>query len=281
MQVHTVSERQVPFRDWFTAHDIAIPVLPSIASRVIELAADPDVPVAQLARIVSKDQVLAARVLGFANSAYCSPMQEISSVTEAIVRMGTGAVRNVVVTVCFSSRMHDPAVYGGAGQTLIEHGIGTAYLARLVADQAGVPEDEAFLYGLLHDIGKLVLLKLAHDHRRRTGAAVPAEELQAVVAQHHAMMGGLALRRWKLPMSLDEPVMCHHDYRSAAVQPRKAAVAYLANRLSHLYGFGCEKEEFDVLADPVCAELGVDEPWLQALGQRAPGLFEVARQMFT
>lgn len=282
MQARTLIERPGSsyLRDWLVSNDFSIPVLPAIAARVIEVAADPEVPVSQLARIVSKDQVLATRVLGFANSAYSSPMQEIDSVTDAIVRMGTAAVRNVVVTVCFASRMQDPKVYGEHGAELVDHGIGTAYLARLVAERAGVPEEEAFLYGLLHDIGKLVILKLASDHRRRGGQPIPPEELAAAIAQNHATIGGLALRKWKLPTTLDEPVMCHHDYASAVLEPRKAMVCYMANRLSHKYGFGCEPEEYDVLADPVAMQLGLDAVWVDALDQRAPGLFEVARQIF-
>jgi hypothetical protein len=57
-----------------------------------------------------------------------------------------------------------------------------------------------------------------------------------------------------------------------------AAVIYLANRLSHRYGFGCEKEEFDPLTDPVTRELGLDAEWVAEIDQRAPGLFKVARE---
>ncbi|MFN8057729.1 MAG: HDOD domain-containing protein [Vicinamibacterales bacterium] len=107
---------------------------------------------------ISKDQVLASRVLGLANSAYSGSMHRISTVTDAIVRLGIGAVRNVVVTVCFTSRMHDPKIYGALGPLLVDHAIGTAYMARLVADQSrrGRRRGPA-IYGLLHDIGKLVI----------------------------------------------------------------------------------------------------------------------------
>jgi len=87
--------------------DVAIPMLPDFAHRVIDMVSDEDVSVAQLASVVSKDQVLASRLLGLANSAYFAAMSEISTVQEAIVRMGTAAVRNLVVTVCFYSRMQD------------------------------------------------------------------------------------------------------------------------------------------------------------------------------
>ena len=71
------------------------------------------------------------------NSAYCAPMQEVTTVNDAVVRMGTGPVRNVVLAVCFTSRLQGANVYGPQGRDLMNHAIGTAYLARLVAERIG------------------------------------------------------------------------------------------------------------------------------------------------
>jgi len=259
--------------------DVAIPMLPDFAHRVIDMVSDEDVSVAQLAAVVSKDQVLASRLLGLANSAYFAAMSEISTVQEAIVRMGTAAVRNLVVTVCFYSRMQDRNVYGDLGKPLLEHGIGTAYMSRLVAEWVDSDEEEAFMYGLLHDIGKLVILKAAYDVRRQMGAAVPQDVLDDVMREMHPHVGAVVLRRWRLPSMLDEPIVCHHDWQSAKVAPRKAAITYLANRLSHRYGFGCEADTSDLMDDTVCAELNVDANWLEQTDKHAPGLFEVAKKI--
>jgi putative nucleotidyltransferase with HDIG domain len=263
---------------WLVATDSAVPVMPEIANRVIALTSDQNVSIAHLASAVSKDQVLASRVLGLANSAYSASQTHISTVADAIVRLGLASVRNIVVTVCFTSRMFDPKLYGPYGARLADHAIGTAYLARLLAGRARTDADEAFLCGLLHDIGKLVVLKLAHDHGRKTGHRVPTDEVEAAMADHHAEQGGFALRRLNLPDQLDEPVTFHHDYERAATRRREAAVTYCANRLSHRYGFGCDADGYDVLADPVAAELGLDEAWLGETDERAPGLFGIARQ---
>jgi len=259
--------------------DAGIPVLPGIAARVIELAGNVDTPVWRIAEIVSKDQILAARLLGLANSAYCAPLQAISTIHEAIVRMGTAAVRNLVMTVCFSSRLYDTQVYGANGRRLIDHGIGTAYLARIVADRAGASPDEAFLYGLLHDIGKLVILKAVHDYRRQTSAVLRPDDVSTLLAEEHAEVGGRVLARWQLPLSIQEPVLCHHDYGAATVHPRPATVSYMANRLSHRYGFGVDADDAAPAEDPAFTSLGLDEAWLADTDQRAPGLFEIARTM--
>ena len=123
--------------EWADGSDSAMPMLPALAADVMSLAIDPDVSVARIARVIAKDQVLATRVLRLANSAYCAPMQEVTTVNDAIVRMGTGPVRNVVLAVCFTSRLQGANVYGPQGRELMDHAIGTAYLARLVAEKLG------------------------------------------------------------------------------------------------------------------------------------------------
>lgn len=267
-----------PSAEWLVASNTAIPVLPTLASRVIEMASDPDMSLVRLANVIGKDQVLASRLLALANSAYCAPLQQITTIPEAVMRVGTTGVRNMVFTVCFSSRMYDPAIYGDNGRQLIDHGIGAAYLARILADHAGESEDEAFLAGLLHDIGKLLVLKLAYDYKRRTGTTIGPEEMAAAMDEQHAALGAATLRRWGLPSVLDEPVRCHHDFRAATAAPRLAKIVYLADRLSHRYGFGCDPDrEANFPEDPVFREFGLDAAWLADTDARAPGLFDVAR----
>jgi putative nucleotidyltransferase with HDIG domain len=258
------------------AGDTSLPMLPSIAMRVVELAADPNANVGQLSRVVMKDQVLASRLLTLANSAYAAPRQPVTTLTQAMVRLGTGTVRNLVLTVSLYSRMCDEKTYGPSARSLMDHSIGTAYLARLVAEVARVDVDEAFLCGLVHDIGKLVIYKVAHD-RKKDFPSDPAE-LAALVADRHAEVGSRALRTWHLPESLEQPVFHHHDYHRARTAQRLTAVLYLANQLSHRYGFGCEKREYEPMEDPVCEELGIDAAWIADTDLHAPGLFEIARQ---
>jgi putative nucleotidyltransferase with HDIG domain len=268
-----------PPEGWLANPGTSIPMLPALAQRLLQVVGNPDVSVMQIAQIVAKDPVLAGRLLGLANSAYCAAMRSISTVTEAIVRVGTSGVRNLAVSVCFNSKMYDPNIYGRHGRLLVDHAIGTAYLARLTAEHVRLPADEAFLYGLLHDIGKLVVRKLAFDWNRRTGTSIAESEIEAAIDEHHAEFGAYTLRRWHLPQTLDEPVLCHHDHRRAVRDRRTAAVACVANRLSHRYGFGCDPDACNILGDAASRELGLDDAWLAQTDAYAPGLYEVARKL--
>jgi putative nucleotidyltransferase with HDIG domain len=249
-------------------------MLPARANELVAMAMDPHVASNRLASVVAKDPVLATRVLQAANSAFSAPAVEIVSVFEATVRLGCSDTRRIVAAACVSSMVADPKLYGRRGRDLIHHSLGTAYLAWLIAKEAGESPDEAFLYGLLHDVGKFVILKLAKTWR--PGIARPEEdEVAAFVAEKHAEFGGHFVRCLRLPVRLQDPIMWHHAPEQAA-NVRAATVVYTANRLAHRYGFGCAPEPFDPLADPLLATVGVTAESLARLDGHAPALYEMA-----
>lgn len=262
---------------WLRPDDLCIPMLPDQAQRVLHLVGDPDVTISTLASVVSKDPVLATRVLGMANSALYGALSPLRSVADAVVRLGTRTVRNVVVTVSMQSQFKSPEVYGHDGARFMEHAIGTAYVAHLIAERVSADVEESFLCGLLHDIGKLVILKTAHQYQQKHRVVIRGDEVQAAVLEHHAVCGALALGFWNVPTEVREVVQFHHAFEDAS-DPQAAAVCYAANRLSHRYGFGCQPEGDAVLEDSVFAFLNLDEAWIAATDLRAPGLFNAARQ---
>jgi putative nucleotidyltransferase with HDIG domain len=279
MKTHASWSEWVESSDWADSSDAAMPMLPALAADVMGLAIDPEVSIARIARVIAKDQVLATRVLRLANSASHASMQEITTVNDAIVRMGTGPVRNVVLAVCFTSRLQGANVYGSQGRELMDHAIGTAYLARLVAERLGTDADEAFMCGLLHDLGKLMLLKLSRDFIKYGAPTPSAQEIDKVYTERHAEIGARLLQQWQLPEALQQPVRFHHEPDACTTHKTEADGAYVANRLAHRYGFGCPEETANLLEDEVCERVGLDESWLADLDRRAPGLFQVARQI--
>jgi putative nucleotidyltransferase with HDIG domain len=262
---------------WLRPDDLSIPMLPDQAQRVLQLVGDPDVTISTLASVVSKDPVLATRVLGMANSALYGAMTSLRSVSDAVVRLGTRTVRNVVVTVSMQSQFKSSDAYGQESFRFTEHAIGTAYVAHLIADHTRGDVDEAFLCGLLHDIGKLVILKTAHEYQQKHSMVIRPDELQTALAQHHAVCGALALGFWNVPDEVRQVVEYHHAFEEAP-DPQAAAICYAANLLSHRYGFGCPAMGDDVLEDAVFPYLELDEAWIAKADVRAPGLFNAARQ---
>jgi putative nucleotidyltransferase with HDIG domain len=263
--------------DWASADEATIPMLPGHVRELIQLALDPDVPAKRIASVVANDPVLAMQVIRMANSAFSAPAIRITSIDEAVVRLGTQAVRNVVIAGCLSAQLADPRIYGRRGADVVDHCIGTAFLASRLAERYGT-SGELFLSGLLHDIGKLLILKLAHEYRQRSPHGPTDEEVETVIAERHSQMGGWLAGRWDMPGSIADPIVWHHDPAWAEART-PVAVVYAANRLAHRYGFGCDADASDLLEDPIVREVGVDAARLAQLDAAAPAMYDAARHV--
>ena len=264
---------------WLPQKEAIIPVISTQNADVMALALDPDVSVYRIGRLVSLEQGLAARVIRLANSASIGAMKRITTVNEAIVRVGTDAVRQTVLAACVAERMEAVATRSKS-RDLYDHAIGTAALAQLVGEQSGISPDEAFVAGLLHDIGKLALLTLAERPEDFGGPSAMLGEAALMIPAHHATIGAKLLAEWGIPEELREPVLYHHRPYSTKRFAQVTRVVYAANRLSHRYGFGCRPDKkAEVLGDPQIYSLGLGEHWLTMLDRRAPQVLTSARRL--
>ena len=258
-----------------------IPPPPRSFKEVFALAGENDLDARRLITIVSQDPGFAVRVLRLANVAAFAAAGEVTSIEIAVVRLGTRAVRNAVLAACLSAWAQTIDVYGKRGTEHVQHAVGTACLSRRLAERLRLTTDDAFVNGLLHDVGKLCLLKMKADFRRLGGRAPSNEEFEAASVVYHPEVGAAALQVWGLPESVRIPARWHHDPMAAPSHPQAAALIYVANRLSHRYGFGCppEGDDTDLLSDPVCAALGLQAQWLDKLDQEALAISVTAKHL--
>lgn len=265
--------------DWLRHKEAIVPVISTENAEVMALALDPEVSVYRIGRLVSMEQGLATRVLRLANSASCAPLKQITTINQAIVRVGTDAVRHTILAACVAQRIEASAKFAKCRE-LFDHAIGTAVLSQLTAEQAGVEPEESLVAGLLHDIGKLVILTLARD-AAQFGGPLPADgETELFTPSHHATVGAQLLREWRIPDALREPVLYHHRPSSSMRFAPVTRVVYTANRLSHRYGFGCKADpNADVLGDPAVVDLELSEDWLTDLDLRAHRVIAGARRL--
>jgi putative nucleotidyltransferase with HDIG domain len=266
---------------WRASVDRIVPAPPRAFGEVFWLAAENDVDARRLIRLVSQDPVFTIRVLRLANVAAFAPAGEVTSIEIAVVRLGTRAVRNVVLAACLASLAQTIDAYGRRGITEIQHAVGTGCVARRLADRLGFVSNDSFVHGLLHDIGKLVLMRMRAEYVRLGGRRPSVDEFEAVVAEQHAEIGATALQVWGLPEPVRQAVRWHHDPLLASDDPEAAAITCLANRLSHRYGFGRtpSEDEPDLLEDPACGLLSLPEGWLDRMDQDALSLSVAARHL--
>src|SRR5215213_4960542 len=105
---------------WEGSLDTVTPMIPALAVEVARLAQDPDVSAIRLTQVISKDPTLAANVVRLANSAFSASATTITSLNDAVVRVGTRSVRQLVTAACLTARLRNPRTYGAGVRDMVD-----------------------------------------------------------------------------------------------------------------------------------------------------------------
>ncbi len=189
---------------------------PVVVQKVIACVSRPDFRMDQVRDLIEEDPALAARILRVANSVAFQTRLPCASIQDAIIRMGARAVTDLAAGMAAMTAFADVK---GAGKVVREHCVGTAAIVRALAYRGsdGVIPAIAFLAGLLHDIGKLLLMQTRHQtYAQLVGSAVgTTDELhlreREFLGYDHAVLGGHVLAKWGLPSPLPKVVAWHHQ----------------------------------------------------------------------
>ena len=194
-----------------------LPALPETVLRVMQITEDPKAGITDLAEVLISDQALAARVLKLANSAFYGSSRRIGTVSSAVVILGMRTTRNLVMAAsCEALLEGEVAGYGLPRGVLLRHSLACASAAQALAKRAKYRGmEEAFVAGLLHDIGKVVMNAYERDQFGEvlvmvSGGMTYFEAERAVFGFDHAEAGGCLLERWNLPLALVSAVQHHH-----------------------------------------------------------------------
>ncbi len=226
--------------DLIRAGRLELPVLPDAANQVISASFDEDCDLARLARIIGRDPFMTGHVLRLANSALYCAATPIDSVQQALSRLGLARIREIALLVSCESRVFKVAGFDGQVRELLHHSVAAAAFGQEIARLRRWNADEAFLCGLLHDVGKPVLLQAIVDLKARMGVkarkvlVVPREDIEALATEFHCDVGASLLRSWQLPQHLAEAVRFHHHPKAAPERPQNAALVRIADDLAHL-----------------------------------------------
>ncbi len=136
-----------------TASDL--PTIPVVATKVMQLIESESATAEELAKVVASDPAVAARVLKISNSSFYGCQRQIQTLSHAIVVLGFATLKSLVVAASVK-QVYQP--YGLTEKMLWEHSFGAGLAARIIAQETRlVSEEEAFLGGLFHDIGKIIM----------------------------------------------------------------------------------------------------------------------------
>ncbi len=223
-----------------------LPALPQNAHQVIKLTEDPKSTVTDLSAAISRDQALSAKVLRMANSAYYGYARRIFTISDAVLILGYGTIRNLVMAASVYNVMdRELPGYVLARGELWKQSIVAALLARKLARKCEFDNPEkAFVAGLMHDIGKIILNTYMADAYTVIIEKVNTERIPFMTAEeevlgfNHAIVGGKVAEKWNLPEELVESISLHHEPRAARVAPALTAIAHLTDVACMTMGIG-------------------------------------------
>jgi putative nucleotidyltransferase with HDIG domain len=230
------------------SHLDSLPTLAPIAVRALRLASRPDTQLAELTSMIRADQALTGRLLSLANSAAYGVRSPVTTLERAVVLLGYRAVRNTVLAVkvfeAFSARQSDGERRVFKRAELWKHALGVACAAKRLAQREprlGIDPEEAFVAGLLHDLGKVALDSVFPRAYERIFADAEAargdiaDSERAVLGIDHLVAGRYLAQRWSLPQHLQEVIWLHHlsaqGLPASAAAPGLIALVQLADTL--------------------------------------------------
>ncbi len=209
---------------------------------MIELVDNPRTNTRTLARLIANDQALTAKILKLANSAYYGFSREISTVDMAIVVMGFNAVKEMGLSLSiFDTFKNSTSIDYFDINKYWEHSVAAAIVARYIAKSNGLADSgELFVAGLLHDIGKMVLIQYFSEEFQKISRFSQEKEIdfyraeQEILGIDHGEIGALIAEKWHLPTRIVSWIRNHHKPKSVD-NPFKVdiAVVNLADLVCH------------------------------------------------
>jgi HD-like signal output (HDOD) protein len=218
---------------------IHLPSLPTIAMEVINVIEDPKTNVHTLSQLIAKDQVLASKVLKIANSPFYGYAKTISTIDFAIVILGFETLKEVVMSISVTSHLSKNVSKDFKINSFWDHSIATSVIARELAKNIGYKIlGEAFVAGLIHDLGILILNQYFHKEFTEVTSLVKEKGMKLLEAEMkvygvtHDEVGSWLAVRWNFPKQLTEAMRYHHNPGFAIINKQLVGILHFAEALS-------------------------------------------------
>lgn len=231
-----------------------VPAMPAVAQKVMHMLGDPRTTNAALGEALASDQSMASRILQMANSPFFGTRQKIGSISSAIFVLGHAALRSLIITVCTKGLYKNP---GLMEQKLWEHSLCSAVASRHIALKVGMMDpDDAFVGGLLHDIGQTILTVCYHGAYEQVfmdsyNEGLTREEViereRTEFGYHHCEIGLRVITKWRLPGIYARIARRHHSDNLELLQKEEnlhaIALVAQANLITCRLGLGLREPD--------------------------------------
>ena len=250
----------------FRAPGYQPPRLPKIGMQLVQLTRRPNVNARDILRLLEQDAMLSARVLQIAQSPAYTTQVPVQSLQQALMRMGFHTVSDIVLEASLQLRVFRAPGYDTAMRALQPHSSATAHICRIVCHHTAVPNDYAFLCGLLHDIGIVASLIVLSDGRRKPP---PLDYVKVAIEQAHEQAARVLADLWELPEDVVTVLENHHYFTiKGKVHPVAAAVT-LSDWLATELGAGSGWPADTARAMEAAAAIGLSKARMAEIGAEA------------
>jgi putative nucleotidyltransferase with HDIG domain len=287
---------KIPTPEAILASDPVLVSLPEVFMRIREVLSDPGSTVEEAAAVISKDPSLTAKLLKLVNSAFYArtlrvsgglPPGPVDTLSRAVMLLGLNQLSTLAMGVSVMPLFKDIPAGCIDMRQFWRHSIGVGLVAKLLAVRLSDPSPERFFVaGLLHDIGRLVLFKQTPEAAGAAMAAASASGKHLVTVERellgfdHAELGGMLLRKWRFPESLEQAVWRHHAPATAEA-PLEASIVCVADAVAGATLPGCSGERLVPRYDHAAWEaVRLTPADLPELVETAEAHFEVICAMF-
>lgn len=246
---------------------VTLPSLPSTVAHIMRLVNDPQCALSAVAQAISSDPPLAMKTLRLVNAAYYGLRQQVGTIEHAVVLLGIKVIKNLA----FTATVFD--IMKGSVETFFLHSMFCGAAMRVIVE-SGHPNtqvqtgEEAFVCGLLHDIGKVILdeflpaecAEAAELSRVRKIPTCKAEK--EVIGVDHAEVGAKLAQKWKLPDGIADGIACHHELRRVkiGVHQQVGAMISLADFMCVSSGLAANDNSVVVVSDDAWKLVNVTTP---------------------
>ena len=264
----------------FSTGKIVPPVMPQVVRDVQSVIKRTDSTAEDVAAVIERDPVISLQLLSVSNSPVYRGIQEIRNVKEAIPRMGLKETLNLIIAIANKSMYEtDQVQFRILMDKLWVHSLACAYGSKLIAEHLKLDDSENFfLMGLVHDIGKSLLLKAFTEIP--LALKINFDLIQANIQQGHLSIGGVLLRRWRFEDIFIKVVTMHEDPVFSPETEKEILVIHLANMLTRNIGYSLFEDEADLNALDSAKFLKMDADTLGQIGEDVKGVIQDVAHLF-
>jgi putative nucleotidyltransferase with HDIG domain len=266
-----------------------IGALPEVTARIVQTVEDPRATARDMHAIVRADPALASKVLRVVNSAFYGLPAQVASLERAILLLGLSAVKNIALAASLARLFSVTAVTEQfTARDLWRHCVAVAVCARLLASAGKIIHaEEAFVAGLVHDVGLIVVQQLFLDQLKAISAQchTVAQDFckleRAVIGADHQAFGAVLAAKWRFPASLQQAIAYHHEPLALPPEDRKtAALVYAADTLCgrdrYGYWFTTQGQE---LTEEILQPVAIGPELLERVAAELPARVEEAERI--